>query len=70
MTDINKFEPGAFATGVSGDGAVRVGMNRDGTVLGVEIAEFILNPKDKEMTEGLIAAAVENALLQLRRSSD
>ena len=54
-----------IVTGVSGDGAVRIRLTRNGSVASVEIAELLLTPKDKEMAEGLIAAAIEDALTRL-----
>jgi DNA-binding protein YbaB len=61
MKDTAQFE------GSGGDGAVKIRLSQSGNVIGVTVAEFLLAPKDKEMLEGLIAAAVEDAVGQMIR---
>jgi DNA-binding YbaB/EbfC family protein len=47
--------------GASGGGMVKVRASAKGRVIGVEIAESLLQPSEKQMVEDLIAAAFNDA---------
>jgi hypothetical protein len=47
--------------GVSGGGLVRIRCSAKGRVIGVEIADSLIVPADKQMLEDLVAAAFNDA---------
>ncbi len=58
---------GMSVVGEAGGGMVKVTVNGKRDILKVELEPELLKPDDKEMTEDLIAAAVNNALQKAER---
>jgi nucleoid-associated protein EbfC len=54
-------------TGVGGGGVVRVQVNGDGEVLGVEIGDEVIRSGDKGAIEGLLLAALRDGIGQAGR---
>ncbi|HKX23379.1 MAG TPA: YbaB/EbfC family nucleoid-associated protein [Rhizorhapis sp.] len=55
--------------GVSGGGLVRVRATAKGRIVGVSIDESLLAPSEKQMTEGLVAAAFNDARTKADQAS-
>ncbi len=61
MEDVRKRLSQMKITGESGAGMVKVVMNGDGTVTGVDIEKELLSAENKEMLEELVISAVNDA---------